>query len=159
MQCSYLTKLTLYPDGSTVPHTVELEPTGWVGPEPVLQVMNDPTDQNFTFSVYLRANIRPVDITAAAMMQMIGLPVQSMASVQTLSWIPSREGWVRLVIGSKNRTIPGKKGIEGIAQRGRHLEKGRTPLAYEPQFKSKKTKSGRSAPRPSPLLAKLMRGM
>jgi hypothetical protein len=170
MDCTYLKGIFLKQDGSVEPVTFVPDAAGWIGPEPVLQVMNDSADQLFTYSVHLRSRLEQMYLSARQMMAMVGLPPAVLATVQTLSWArASADGWIRLTIGMKE--MPGRlpnRPIEGFDARGRQLEKGRVPAAYEPQdpsaelalarrYYEAKGKKKRPAAKPSPLLAKLMR--
>ena len=170
MDCTYLKGLFLKRDGSVEPVTLAPDPAGWVGPEPVLQVMNDPVEQRFTYTAHLRSRLDQMYLSAREMMAMVGLPAAALASVQTMSWgRVSADGWIRLVIGMKD--APGRvpnRPIEGFDVKGRSLEAGRPVSAYEPhdpaeelalaqRYYNAKGKKKRPAVKPSPLLAKLMR--
>jgi hypothetical protein len=156
MDPTYLRGLFLKKDGTVNPVTGA--PDG--SADPVLRVMNDPVGQNYTFSVSLRSKLEETYVGARLIMEMANLSASpaSVCDVQTLSWVHQSDGWVQLVVGMRNFSKPSNRRMEPLEIRGRQIEKGSTPLAYQPQEPKKAAKKkGRPAPRPSPLLAKLMR--
>lgn len=153
---TYLKGLFLRQDGTVEPATFTPDPSGWLGPEPALQVMNDPTGHNFTFSVFLRSRLEQMYVSARTLMEMAGLPSSALAAVQTLSWGHKGEGWVQFVIGMKeSQRLPPVRGVEGLAVRGRHFARGSRPP--EPAKPKKAARKARPAPAASPLLEKLIR--
>ena len=159
MDCTYLKGLFIKKDGTVTPVTTVLEDGIWMQvSDPVLQVMNDPVGHNYTFSVSLRSKLEETYIGARTIMEMANLPIAAICTVQTLSWVQQGEGWVQLVVGMRDFVKPSNRRMEPLEIRARQVEKGKTPLAYQPQEPKKAAKKkGRPAPRPSPLLAKLMR--
>ena len=154
MDPTYLRGLFLKKDGTVNPVTGA--PDG--SADPVLRVMNNPVGQNYTFSVSLRSKLEETYVGARTIIEMANLHLAPVCTVQTLSWVPQGEGWVQLVVGMRDPVRPSSRRIEPLEIRGRQVEKGRVPFAYQPQEPKKAAKKkGRPAPRPSPLLAKLMR--
>lgn len=156
MQPTYLKGLFLRQDGAVEPATFTPDPSGWLGPEPALQVMNDPAGHNFTFSVFLRSRLEQMYVSARSLMEMAGIPPSVLASVQTLSWGHKGEGWVQFVIGMKeSQRLPSARGMDGLAIRDRHFVRGNRPP--EPVKPEKAARKARPAPAASPLLEKLIR--
>ena len=157
MEPTYLKGLFLKRDGSVEPVTFQPDPAAWLGPEPVLQVMNDPAEHFYTFSVHLRSRLDQMYLSARSIMEMMGVPsLSTLVTVQTLSWVQRGEGWVQLTVGMKEGQYrPPNRGLEGFDMTRRLLTKGRLP--YEPKAKKAKVKKARPAPALSPLLEQLMR--
>ena len=156
MEPTYLKGLFLKRDGSVEPVTFQPDPAAWLGPEPALQVMNDPDGHLYTFSVHLRSRLDQMYLSARSILEMMGVPLSSLVTVQTLSWVPRDGGWVQFTIGMREGQYrPPNRGLVGFDMTRRSLTKGRTP--HEPKVKKVKSKKGRPAPAASPLLEQLMR--